>query len=105
MNLNLIIFSLSWYIIIFLQLIQTKNVENISVSEICKKANLNRSTFYANYIDIYDLVEKVRVRMICEFFKAGITAIIKMWLNNNCKETPEEMVQILISEYNIKTKA
>ena len=51
--------------------------------------------FYDNkYIDYH-----------CEFFKAGITAIIKMWLNNNCKETPEEMVQILISEYNIKTKA
>lgn len=156
----------------FLQLIQTKDVENISVSDICKKANLNRSTFYANYLDIYDLVEKVRVRMIneyasiftndneaghnpnsylkmfnhikenqifyktyfklkfdvtseityfdkelaerfynnkyidyhCEFFKAGITAIIKMWLNNNCKETPEEMVEILISEYSTKTK-
>lgn len=29
----------------FLQLIQTKDVENISVSEICKISKLNRSTF------------------------------------------------------------
>jgi len=152
----------------FLQLIQTKDVENISVSDICKLSNLNRSTFYANYIDIYDLMDKVRIRMgtefanmyindntagqnsssylkmfkhikenqiffntyfklkfdtvptifkfheelalkyynnkhidyHCEFFKAGLNAILKKWLNNGCKETPEEMLEILISEYN-----
>lgn len=151
----------------FLQLIQTKEIEKITVSDICKIAKLNRSTFYANYIDIYDLVEKVRTRMEndfasiyindseaghnnnsylkmfrhikenqffyktyfklnfdatstityfdkelalkyydnkyidyhCEFFKAGFTAILKKWLNNNCKETPEEMLEILKSEY------
>ena len=154
----------------FLQLVQTKEIEKISVSDICKIAKLNRSTFYANYIDIYDLADKVRQRMIeeyatiyagntdghtpdnylkmfkhikenqifyktyfklnydnypmpnayydeefakkwhrdklidyhAEFFKAGITAIIKKWLNNNCKETPEEMLEILTTEYNIK---
>lgn len=156
----------------FLQLIQTKDVENISVSEICKISKINRSTFYANYIDIYDLVEKIKFRMEnefaniyandsnaghnpnsylkmfehikenqifyktyfklkfdatssityfdkelalkcydnkyidyhAEFFKAGFTAILKKWLNNGCKETPEEMLEILISEYNIKNK-
>ena len=31
----------------FLQLIQKKNIENISVSDICKITGLNRSTFYA----------------------------------------------------------
>lgn len=50
-----------------MQLIQTKDVENISVSEICKISKLNRSTFYANYIDIYDLVEKIKFRMENEF--------------------------------------
>ena len=37
-----------------------------------------------------------------EFFRAGINAIIKKWLNNNCKETPEEMVEIITSEYDKK---
>lgn len=150
----------------FLQMIQTKEIEDISVSRICKAAGLNRSTFYANYVDIYDLVEKIRERMLNEFasifndkeaghtyenyltmfrhikdnrifyrtyfklafdtnydityfseelsreefnnrfieyhgefFKAGISAIIKMWLNRDCKETPEEMVEIIQSEY------
>ena len=153
----------------FLQLIQKKNISEISVSTICQIAKLNRSTFYANYIDIYDLVEKVKNRMAdefaefqiannshqnpdgyltmfrhikenqifyktyfklesisispitqhnielakkyydnkhidyhIEFFRAGLNAIIKKWLNNNCKESPEEMVQIITSEYDKK---
>ena len=153
----------------FLQLIQKKNISEISVSTICQIAKLNRSTFYANYIDIYDLVEKVKNRMAdefaefqiannshqnpdgyltmfrhikenqifyktyfklesisispitqhnielakkyydnkhidyhIEFFRAGLNAIIKKWLNNNCKDSPEEMVQIITSEYDKK---
>ena len=153
----------------FLQLIQKKNIDEISISTICEIAKLNRSTFYANYIDIYDLVEKVKVRMAdefakfqlsnnskqnpegylnlfkyikenqiffktyfklesiskspitqysielaekyydnkyidyhIEFFRAGLNAIIKKWLNNNCIEPPEEMVNIITSEYEKK---
>lgn len=36
----------------FLKLIQKKNITEISVSMICEIAKLNRSTFYANYIDV-----------------------------------------------------
>lgn len=150
---------------VFLNLIQTKEINQISVSKICELANVNRTTFYANYLDIFDLVDKVKERMLlefadifkdqrgnskenylkmfkhikdnqvfyktyfklgfdndykicyfdeklakdkynnkfidyhCEFFKAGITAIIKKWLNNNCLETPEDILEILESEY------
>lgn len=52
---------------VFLELIQEKDVKDITVSEICKRASVNRTTFYVNYLDIYDLVEKIRVRMINEF--------------------------------------
>ena len=51
---------------VFLQLIQKKNIEEISVSMICEIAKLNRSTFYANYIDIYDLAEKIKKNMEVE---------------------------------------
>lgn len=158
---------------IFINLIQTKEINEITVSEICKLAKINRSTFYANYIDIYDLADKVkdviiedmytaykeeRVQSIhsydflklfkhikdnqlfyktyfklnlnldprevnnnvdndslafysdskyldyhIEFFKAGLNAIIKKWLNNNCKESPEEINEILKSEYKNKS--
>lgn len=154
---------------VFIQLIQRKSITEISVSTICEKAGLNRSTFYANYLDVYDLVEKVKEKMAddfaefqlaqnskqdengylnlfknikenqiffktyfkleeisitpattynidlatkfydnkyinyhIEFFRAGLNAIIKKWLNNGCQETPEEMSNILISEYKNK---
>ena len=155
---------------IFLQLIQRKNIEDISVSTICELANLNRSTFYANYIDIYDLAIKVQENMEVEFanfqlsnnskqdpngylnmfkhikdnqiffktyfkleeiskntptqyrielaeryydnkfidyhiefFRAGLNAVIKKWINGGCKETPEEINEIIISEYKNKS--
>lgn len=152
---------------VFLELIQTKEINEISVTDICKKANVNRTTFYSNYIDIYDLADKIRemlennlfelyseerekrynsndflklfkhikdnqifyktyfklgfeksfivkeydysqaelyydsdkIDYHMEFFRAGITAIIKKWLYSGCKESPEEIVDIIKSEY------
>lgn len=52
---------------VFLNLIQSKEIHEISVSDICKQAEINRSTFYANYIDIYDLVDKIKDRIMEEF--------------------------------------
>lgn len=152
---------------VFLELIQTKDISQISVTDICKKANLNRTTFYSNYLDIYDLADKIREKLEkdvfslygnvkedryvsdnflklfkhikqnqifyktyfklgfdksfvikdydygqaylyynadkidyhIEFFKAGLNAIILKWLYNGCVETPEEMMEIVQSEY------
>lgn len=151
----------------FIQLIQTKELSNISVTDICKLTHLNRSTFYANYIDIYDLADKVRknleeevtllyndeisnkynsndflklfrhikdnplfyktyfklgfdneyeifqydtnlskehfndkfINYHIEFFKNGLNSVIKLWLENDCKESPEEINSIIQSEY------
>lgn len=38
-----------------------------------------------------------------EFFRAGLNAVIKKWLNSGCKETPEEINKIIISEYEKKS--
>ena len=38
---------------------ENKPLDKITVSEVCKKAEINRSTFYAHYMDIYDIAEKV----------------------------------------------
>lgn len=151
----------------FLQQVQYKELNEIRVSDICNQAKINRTTFYANYIDIYDLADKVRERMIneyanifsdnndghtpenylkmfkhikenqifyktyfklnydnypipntyydikiakewnrdklieyhAEFFKAGITAIIKKWLSNDCLESPEDITNVIVTEY------
>lgn len=149
------------------ELLQTKELHQIRVSDICKRANLNRSTFYANYVDIYGLADAIREELeasaaefnkdeaakgfsFCnylrlfrhieqnqgfyrtyfklgydeeyqilaydhnlarkhfddrfteyhiEFFKSGLTRIIKLWLQNGCRESPEEMFEIIKSEY------
>jgi len=151
---------------VFVELLQSREIKDISVSDIIKMTGLNRSTFYANYLDIYDLADKVRtdlendfssrfvdydtsrdhsgaLRMfthikenqlfyktyfkLCyddkflvsiydvkraekeqltenlkyhiEFFRNGLNTIIKMWLADGCKESPEEMAEILKQEY------
>ena len=146
----------------FINMLPKKEINQISVTDICKDTGLNRSTFYANYIDIYDLADKLReklekdfeshfsentardatimfrhiyenqifyktyfklgydekhqpyiydttraekdfkgkhIKYHIEFFKNGLNSIIKMWLNDGCKEPPEEMAEILESEY------
>lgn len=37
-----------------------------NATKVCKRAELNRSTFYANYIDIYDLADKIRDKLEAE---------------------------------------
>ena len=34
-----------------------------------------------------------------EFFRQGLNAIIKMWLKRGCRESPEEMADIIAAEY------
>ena len=52
---------------VFIELLQTNDLDKISISDICKRADLNRSTFYANFIDIYDLADKVKKHLEDEF--------------------------------------
>ena len=50
--------------------------------------NLAREHFQNRFIEYH-----------MEFFKAGITQIIKLWLKGGCQESPEDMVEIIKSEY------
>ena len=150
----------------FIELLQTRQVKDITVSDLIKHTELNRSTFYANYLDIFDLADKTREKLerefsnlfadydyfnersgalkmfrhikdnqlfyqtyfkLCyddkhlistydprraeqehisdnlkyhiEFFRNGLNAIIKLWLAGGCKESPEEMADVLKQEY------
>ncbi len=147
-----------------IELLQTKDLSAITVSEIVKKTKLNRSTFYANYADLYALADALGEKLEAEvaklyqedsvnsndylrlfyhiqnnpllyktyfklgydsrrtpelyhtrqaeqyfdnkhiayhmaFFKAGLNAIVQQWLEGGCQETPEEMNEIIHSEY------
>ena len=150
----------------FIKLMKEKELNKITVSEICKLAPCNRSTFYANYLDIYDIADSVRKKLEdnysemfekseksysnylelfrhikenmeiyklyfklgydkeftiirydkqlaeqqfgkdnnmidyhCEFFRGGITMIIKLWLESDCAESPEDIYQVIVDEY------
>lgn len=45
---------------VFMELLRTKKLSEIQVTDICKQAGLNRTTFYASYADVYDLADSVR---------------------------------------------
>lgn len=151
----------------FVQLLQDRSLQQLRVSDICNLAEVNRTTFYANYVDIYDLADKVQLSLENEvlglyqdeidaresrhdflklfrhikenplfyktyfklnsdgklrfamydmeeamhrfdnehieyhiaFFANGLNAVIKKWLENDCKETPEEIFSIIRDEY------
>ena len=51
----------------FIELLQTRQVKDITVSDLIKVTGLNRSTFYANYLDIFDLADKTRARLEQDF--------------------------------------
>lgn len=156
-----------------------KPISRITVREICAETGINRSTFYAHYRDIYDVVEKVELRMsemltsslmdtleqtgslrklfeqlfsfvqaykrfyevyfqdmhqasvigiawdmidaqtssidfqqfgyhdqeeaqyAGAFFISGLTAMVRMWLEKGCKETPTELVDVLIRQFQV----
>lgn len=156
----------------FLALILSHKYEDISISQICEQANINRSTFYVHYDDINDLIIKIEGKFAksmasifnfglrqtheafvdmfafvkknkyfykaflgipyqtlaetstkidvlsnikenkasptvnemelfyrASFFGAGIKEMCRMWLERDCKESPEEMAYILYNEY------
>ncbi|MBR1598969.1 MAG: TetR/AcrR family transcriptional regulator C-terminal domain-containing protein [Lachnospiraceae bacterium] len=150
----------------FIDMLQTQELHKISVTDICMRAGLNRTTFYANYMDIYDLADKVLdslrdeveklyseeitqsfsidgyekilnhiyenqilyrscfklgmeelpilqydinaaagyfdnqyIRYHIEFFRGGFNRIVKLWLEDGCKESPLTISEIIHQEY------
>ncbi len=150
----------------FIALLQERDFKAVTVSDICKETGLNRSTFYANFADLFDLADSLRQKLEAdfsaqfqpapipnraeaslrmfrhiyenqlfyktyfklgyekqhsvmiydtemaerffhgepvdyhiEFFRAGLNAILRKWLDGGCRESPEEMNAILIAEY------
>ena len=51
----------------FIQLMQQKPVKDISVRELADLVDINRSTFYLHYTDIYDLLEQTENGLMDQF--------------------------------------
>lgn len=52
-----------------LELMNTTPFDKITVRLICQKAEVNRSTFYAHYADIYDMIEQMETNLQKELLK------------------------------------
>ncbi len=83
--------------IAFLELLEQKDFEYITVKEICKKAGVNRSTFYLHYETISDLLsESVEYinRHFLDYMK--INSVDFMSKLNDC---PIEELNLITPEY------
>ncbi len=49
-----------------MSLINKDKLEKISVGKICSLAKVNRSTFYAHFVDIFDLVDRITQKLRLE---------------------------------------
>ncbi len=48
----------------FIDLLDEKDINKVSVSEICKIADINRATFYRYYLDVFDLLKKMEEEFV-----------------------------------------
>ena len=54
----------------FTDLLAEKSLQRITVREVCQRAGVNRSTFYAHYTDLYDLLTRIEEEMLEDFQQA-----------------------------------
>lgn len=48
----------------FLSLLREKAAKQITVTELCQQAEINRATFYKHYRDIFDLLERIEAEVL-----------------------------------------
>lgn len=90
----------------FFELVQEKELKRITVTDIVKRADINRRTFYAHYQDVRALVEQIEnetIEKIYEFLGEGkeddfianpMSFLLKVV---QCLETDLEFYRILIN--------
>ena len=57
------------------ELLETTCFDDISIIDICNKANVHRATFYKHYTDKNDFIEQVTNEKLFELFKQSIDGI------------------------------
>lgn len=50
-----------------IELMETKEIQNISVKELADLTDINRGTFYLHYADVYDMLHKMEEELFAEF--------------------------------------
>ncbi len=52
-----------------IQLMETKDIKDISVKELSDLADINRGTFYLHYSDVYDMLAQLEDELFNEFYE------------------------------------
>ena len=76
-----------------LELMQSKPVAKITVTEICERAGINRATFYAHYNDPTDLLHSIERELIDDISRRTQPAIGA--LGGDLKDTLTEIVEYI----------
>lgn len=72
-----------------------KPIGKITVREVCERAEINRSTFYAHFKDVYDVSESVERRMA----ELGRESILEGWRIGNSMRAGFENMFAFFREY------
>ncbi len=78
-------------------LLEKKDIEFITVKEICEKAGVNRSTFYLHYESVDDLLEETMqyiIRKFVKYFDGNTNEFI-----NKIKDLPLESLNLIQEKY------
>lgn len=59
----------------------------------------DRNLIWYDKMDLQAMPDTALIDYHVAFFRSGFNAIIKLWLRGGCRETPEQMCQILLNEY------
>ena len=54
---------------VYLEEKKDKNISEIRVTRLCQLANINKTTFYKHYKDIYDLADQIENQVIAEIIQ------------------------------------
>lgn len=81
----------------FLELLAAKPIAKITVKEICERADVNRTTFYANYADPYALLSSIKE----ELFETIKTSVEESLSAAQGKITLEEVLKTIYENMDI----
>src|SRR5699024_7072102 len=83
----------------FLELLQEKSFDKITIKEICERALINRATFYSHYSDKFQLIESYQeslVKGIREILYSNVKgSSLKEIMDKEVKETIQNMLTFM----------
>lgn len=81
----------------YFDLLETVHYTKINVTDVIKKAGVSRTTFYRNYVDIFDMHEKISVELGTALIEKCLDIILS-------SETTEFDLDVIVSIFNSQEK-